>query len=175
MTTVQAVLVWVVSVQLMDNILALDQSSRVTGYAVFKDNVLTASGTFTVTDTDMSQRLLKIRNYIIGLIQKHEITKVLIEDIQLQTTVGNNVKTYRALAEVIGVCEELFAEIGLQYEIVHSESWKSTLGIGKAKREVQKKQAQEFVLKTYNKKVSQDESDAICIGTHYIRQNKSAF
>lgn len=34
----------------MANLLALDQSSRVTGWAVFEDGVLSDSGTFSVTD-----------------------------------------------------------------------------------------------------------------------------
>lgn len=177
--TMQVVLVWVVSVQLMANILALDQSSRVSGYAIFQDNVLTASGTFTVSDHDMGERLVKIRNYIINLIQKHKIDQVLFEEIQYQKQKDGktpiNITTYKALAEVFGVCEELFAELGMPAEVIPSSTWKSGLGIKGANSTEQKKNAQVYVLNTYNKKVSQDECDAICIGSYYIKQNKSAF
>ena len=61
------------------------------------------------------------------------------------------------------------------YDIVHSSSWKSNLGIKGAKRADQKKNAQQYVFNTYGKKVSQDESDAICIGTHIIKKTESAF
>lgn len=55
--------------QAMANILALDQSSRISGYAVFIDNQLVASGTFTVTDDYIPDRLVKIRNKVIALIE----------------------------------------------------------------------------------------------------------
>lgn len=158
----------------MANILALDQSSRVSGYAVFQDNQLVASGTFTVADDTMSVRLVKIRNKVQDLITEYNIDKILLEDIQLQTQI-NNVTTYKALAEVLGVLEELSEELGIPHEMIFSSSWKSGLNIGGRDRATQKKNAQLFVSNLYSLKVSQDESDAICIGTYYIQQKKSAW
>ena len=156
------------------NILALDQASRTSGWSVFQNEQLIASGTFTYDDDDFSLRLVKIRNKVIQLIQQYEINKVLLEDIQLQGQT-NNVTTYKALAEVMGVLEELCCELKIPHEMVHSQTWKSTLGIKGRDRATQKRNAQAFVAATYGKKVSQDESDSICIGTHYIKSNKSAF
>jgi hypothetical protein len=42
---------------------------------------------------------------------------------------GGNVVTYRALAETLGVLEELAAELGIKYTIVPAVTWRSTLGI----------------------------------------------
>jgi hypothetical protein len=53
----------------MNNILALDQASRTSGYAVFQEDKLIASGTFTYEDDDFSLRLVKIRNKVIALIE----------------------------------------------------------------------------------------------------------
>lgn len=158
----------------MSNILALDQASRTSGWAVFSGDKLIASGTFTYDDDNFSLRLVKIRNKVISLIHEYCITKVLLEDIQLQGQT-NNVTTYKALAEVIGVLEELCCELKIPHEIVHSQTWKSTLNIRGRDRATQKRNAQAFVTDYYNIKVSQDESDAICIGTHYVKSNKSAF
>ena len=158
----------------MQNILALDQASRTSGYAVFVEGSLIISGTFTYDDEDFSLRLVKIRNKIISLIEQYNINKILLEDIQLQGQT-NNVTTYKTLAEVLGVLEELACEKNISHELVHSQSWKSTLGIKGRDRATQKKNAQAFVAEVFNKKVSQDESDAICIGAHYIKSNKSAF
>lgn len=124
-------------------------------------------------DPFFGNRLVDIRTKIISLCAQYDIDQAAFEDIQLQSNV--NPATYKALAEVFGVVEELFTELNIPYEIVHSSSWKSTLGIKGAKREIQKKNAQQFVLNTYGKKVSQDESDAICIGTHIIKKTESAF
>ena len=158
----------------MSNILALDQASRTSGFAIFQEDQLIASGTFTYDDDDFSLRLVKIRNKVTSLIEQYNINKILLEDIQLQGQT-NNVSTYRALAEVLGVLEELAREKNIPHVIVHSQSWKSTLGIKGRDRATQKRNAQAFVATTFNKKVSQDESDAICIGAHYIKDNKSAF
>lgn len=154
-------------------LLALDQSSRCTGYAVFEGEELTESGTFTLSDSDFGKRLESLRKKVLELIDQFKITKAAIEDIQLQSNA--NPATYKALAEVLGVLEELFTELSIPYEIVHSQSWKSALGIGGRKRTEQKKNAQEFVQTTYNKQVSSDESDAICIGTYVIKETESAF
>lgn len=158
----------------MNNILALDQASRTSGYAVFQEDKLIASGTFTYEDDDFSLRLVKIRNKVIALIEQYNINKILLEDIQLQGQT-NNVETYRKLAEVRGVLSELACEMDIPHEIIHSQTWKSTLNIKGRDRATQKRNAQAFVTSTYGKKVTQDESDAICIGTHYITSNKSAF
>lgn len=156
------------------NLLALDQSSRVSGYAIFEDDKLIKSGTFTLTDDDVSIRLTKIRERVLTLIQTYNIDKVLVEDIQMQRQI-NNVATHKVLAEVLGVCEELCAEFKIPHEVIASSTWKSVLGIKGQRREEQKKNAQAYVFNTYNKKVSQDESDAICIGAHYFKKNKSAW
>ena len=158
----------------MTNILALDQASRTSGYAIFQEGRLMASGTFTFEDADFSLRLVKIRNKVISLIEEYNINKILLEDIQLQGQT-NNVTTYKALAEVLGVLEELARERNIPHELIHSQSWKSTLDIKGRDRATQKRNAQSFVTAKYGLKVSQDQSDAICIGTHYINLTKSAF
>lgn len=158
----------------MANILALDQASRTSGYAVFQNGKLVDNGTFTYTDDDFSLRLVKIRNKVISLIEQYNIDKILLEDIQLQGQT-NNVTTYKALAEVLGVLEELSRERNIPHELIHSQSWKSTLNIKGRDRATQKRNAQLYVEETYGLKVSQDATDAICIGTHYVNSTKSAF
>ena len=111
---------------------------------------------------------MKIRQKIQELIKEYNITEVVLEDIQLEKGVGNNVITFKALAEVIGV---------ITFKIIPSSTWRSGLDIKGNQRKVYKKNAQIFVEKNYSKTATEDESDAICIGTHYIRNEKmsSAF
>jgi hypothetical protein len=42
-------------------LLALDQASRTTGYAIFQDNELLKSGTFTLKSDDIGERLVDYR------------------------------------------------------------------------------------------------------------------
>jgi hypothetical protein len=51
------------------NILALDQASRTSGWSVFQEDQLVASGTFTYDDDDFSLRLVKVRRMVERLIE----------------------------------------------------------------------------------------------------------
>ena len=154
----------------MANILALDQATRVSGYAIFQDDKLYTYGKITTDDPDIGVRLNIIRNTIKNLIQEYEIDEVVMEDIQLQ----ENVQTFKALAEVFGVVYELVASLNLPIETILASVWKSGLGIKGKNRPEQKRNAQQWVLTNYNLKPTQDECDAICIGQHYIN-NKNNF
>ena len=79
-------------------------------------------------------------------------------------------KTFKSLAEVIGIIDELLFEMNIDCAAVLASTWKSTLSIRGKDRAAQKKAAQEYVLKTYDLKPTQDEADAICIGSHYFQK-----
>ena len=152
-------------------LLALDQASRTTGYAVFEDDQLVKSGTFTLRSDDIGERLVDYRKHIEKLIIDNDIDEIAFEDIQMQSQV-NNVQTFKVLAEIFGVTQEYLAEQEHSYYIVSSNTWKSKLNIKGRTRTEQKKNAQAYVLEHFNKKVSQDESDAICIGASIVLDNK---
>ena len=152
-------------------LLALDQASAVSGYAIFQDNKLIASGTFSASGDDVGAKLVYIINKIRKFIEEYNVDEVVFEDIQLQQGRINNVRTYKVLAEVIGAIEEFLTENKIKYEIVSSATWRSQLGIKGTVREQYKKAAQAYVLNHYGKKASQDESDAICIGSYKLKYN----
>ena len=51
-------------VQLVRKLLALDQASHITGWAIFEDDQLKEWGKFSVDDEDIGDRLYKIRNFV---------------------------------------------------------------------------------------------------------------
>ena len=142
-------------------ILALDQSSQTSGFAIFDNGQLIDSGTFTLLDQHIGKRLVKYKQKIAELIEKYDIEEVAFEDIQMQ---GGNVHTFKILAEIYGVTEEYLTEQKHSYQVIGVSSWRSSLGIKGRARTEQKKNAQLYVQEHYNKKVSTDEADAICIG-----------
>lgn len=150
-------------------ILALDQASHITGYAIFDDVNLVTFGHINQNEQDIGKRLKGLRKKIIELIEQYEINEVAFEDIQLQGNVANNITTFKTLAEVFGVVQELCAELDLKYHIVHSQTWKSTLHVGGKTRAEQKKQSQLYAQTMYDIKPTPDEADAICIGSHIIK------
>ena len=157
----------------MGKILALDQSSRITGWSIFDEGELVQFGKFNaeLAGTSIADRLHYIRNKVRKLIEENNITAVVLEDIQMQGNVVNNVQTFKTLAEVFGVISELLVEMKIPQSAVLASSWKHTLGIKGANRAAQKKNAQTYVNEVYAIKATQDECDAICIGTHYVKNN----
>ena len=158
------------------NLLALDQSSRVTGWAIFQDGALLKYGKFNAeaAGSDMGDKLYYIREKVKKLIEDNDITEVIFEDIQLQANRGNNVQTFKVLAEVFGVISELLVEMKIPQTAVLASSWKSTLGIKGKDRTAQKQNAQKWVIDTYSVKPTQDECDAICIGVHKLQKGTAA-
>lgn len=156
------------SVQLMSKLLALDQSSHITGYAIFENGKLTFYDKFEFDDEDIGVRLEKIRARVQKIISEHNIEEVVMEDIQLQNNVGSNVQTFKILAEVFGVIYELLTELKIPNSAVLASSWKSTLNIRGKNRSEQKRNAQIYIQENYGIKPIQDICDAICIGLHHL-------
>lgn len=154
----------------MANILALDQASKTSGYSVFKDGKLFTYGKFTFEDADLGERLCKIKNKILELISEYDIDELIFEDIQLQTNVQQNVQTFKILAEVYGLIDQLASELKIPHQSYLASSWKSQLGIKGKDRAEQKRNAQKYVMNTYNVKCTQDEADAICIGDCAVKR-----
>lgn len=150
-------------------LLSLDQSSKISGWAIFQDGKLEKYGKWTFNDSDLGARLFKIRKALIKIIQEEQIDEVVIEDIQLQ----ENVQLFKTLAEVFGVVYETVIELDLPVSAVLAAQWKSTLNIKGKQRAEQKRNAQQYIINNYGIKPTQDECDAICIGLHYLNQKNS--
>jgi len=103
-------------------LLALDQASKITGYAIFEDDKLVKHGKIDLRDEEVGPRLVQLREAIKFLIHENQIDYVAFEDIQMQSSVGNNVKTFKVLANVFGVILELCEELHAKYEIVSSNT-----------------------------------------------------
>ena len=159
----------------MSRLLALDQASKVTGWAIFEDGELKFYGKISLDDPNTDIRLVQLRQDIQTLVADYNIDEVIFEDIQQQNNVANNVQTFKVLAEVYGVVSELLQEIQIPHSTVLAASWKSTLGIKGRTRAEQKKNAQLYVEQNYGIHVIQDIADAVCIGTHHIKKNKCAW
>ena len=151
-------------------LLALDQSSRITGWAYFKDGELQEYGKIDLATDDIGLRLNQLRDRIAELIMNFDIDEVAFEDIYMDGQRVNNVATFKILAEVFGVCYELFTDMEIKNTAVLAGTWKSTLGIKGKTRPEQKRAAQQWVTTNYGVTPTQDECDAICIGAHILKQ-----
>ena len=166
-------------VLILANILALDQASKITGYAIFKNGVYLKHGTIESNHSDLGIRLQYLRDELMLLINNYNIDEVIFEDIQLQDNIGNNVATFKTLAEVMGVIIVTLTDLNVSYTSVLSSEWRKrlSLGTGGNTRKVQKQKAQIYIKNKYGLNVSEDEADALCIGTYRIMddEKKNAF
>lgn len=143
--------------------LSLDQSSKVTGWAIYNNGLLEKYGKFSYDDADMITRIIKLKNAVEKLIKAENITHVALEEIQMQGNI-NNVVTFKVLAQVQAAILILCSENAIPYEVIGSSTWKSACKVtGKARPE-QKQNAQKFVEAEFGVKAIQDIVDAICIG-----------
>lgn len=150
----------------MSRLLALDQSSKITGYAIFNDGKLETFGKFEFDYPNIDHRLMQIKGQILSIIQRQQIDEVVYEDIQQQNNIANNIQTFKILAEVYGVISEMLEELKIPHSSVLAATWKSFLGIKGKTRPEQKRNAQEYVMQAYGINPTQDECDAICIGAY---------
>ena len=89
-------------------ILALDQASRITGWAIFDGGELIEYGAIDASRySDLGDRLYTLRNSVKNIITEFKIDKVILEDIFLDEQKVNNIQTFKVLAEVFGVLYEL--------------------------------------------------------------------
>lgn len=158
-------------------ILALDQSTRISGWSVFKDKELKDFGHWTETSDQIGKRILNISNHIKDLINKYDPDLVVFENIQLQNrNVG--VDTFQKLAWVQGAIISVLEEWDVEYKIIYASEWRKSCDFLKGNdkhRNEQKKIAQQWVKDTYNLKCTQDEADAICIGVHATLQSEEVY
>lgn len=158
-------------------ILALDQSTRISGWSVFENKELKDFGHWTETSDQIGKRILNISNHIKDLINKYDPDLVVFENIQLQNrNVG--VDTFQKLAWVQGAIISVLEEWDVEYKIIYASEWRKSCDFLKGNdkhRNEQKKIAQQWVKDTYNLKCTQDEADAICIGVHATLQSEEVY
>lgn len=159
--------------------LAIDQASRITGWAVYDNKQLIAHGHFSISaNKTIAERLDSFGEELFDLLEKYHPQKLYYEGIQYQ----NNAETYKKLAMIQAIviytcygnvpCTELAPS---HWRSILSEKYKIKFGRTRAE---QKQKAQEFVKEFFHKKVTEDEADAICLGYAGVledEQSKSAF
>lgn len=159
----------------MSKLLALDQSSHVTGYTILDNGKIISVNHFNCIGDDLGDRLEQLRKQIINLINKYDIEEVVFEDIQLQDVNGSRdrgVKTFKILAEVFGVIHELLTEIKMPYTAIQPIKWKAHFNIAGKGRIQEKQMAQAYIKKKYDINCTEDEADSLCIALyHYFNNN----
>lgn len=152
-------------------ILALDQASKVSGWSLYDGGELISYGHWTNEQADVAVRIYKLCEQLRSKIRECEPDLIILENIQQER---GNVSVFQTLAWVQGALMMVAQEFGIKCELVYPSDWRSECGLLKGlpkDRANQKRLAQAWVLEKFNKKCTQDEADAICIG--YSRRKKT--
>lgn len=145
-------------------IIALDNATHITGWAVFDNNQLVSYGKYTTRDQDTSERIVEMGDWLSNLLVKWEPNTIILEDIQQQ----NNVSTFKVLAKLQGVLEYISKKNGVEYYIISPATWKHNAQVQGRTRVDQKRSAQLIVNKLYGVQATQDECDAILLGKYGV-------
>ena len=158
-------------------ILALDDATYSTGWAIFDDSKLIKFGTFSVNQSTEVERIEAIKQWMINMISIWRPDSLIIEDIQLQNEKGangdaiENVTTYKVLAHLQGVLQNTAFELKIPFETVYPSVWRKGCGVKGKYRADRKKSAQLLVKQWYDLDVTSDDAaDAICIGRYYSKK-----
>ena len=146
-------------------ILAVDQATHVSGYAVFSNKDLIDYGTFKTTVEDQIERCIQVKQWMISLIDQYEIDFVGLEGIQYQTAAG--VTTFEALARLQGILAATCVEEKVKYKIVNTNTWRDHCGVKGKTRPDKKRSMQRLVNEWFGINVKDDIADAIGIGKYF--------
>ena len=145
-------------------ILALDNATNISGWAVIENGKPIESGIFKAQSShDQMERIIEISQWLSGMIYAWEIDFLGLEDVYY----SGNAQTLILLSKLLGVLDYIGREILEKPTIVVSPStWRSHCGVkGKSKIKL-KESAQSYVKETFGIVASQDRSDAICLGIY---------
>lgn len=145
-------------------VLALDQATYVSGWSIFSNGELLRYGTFETNLDDDIARDSTIKTWLINMIQNWDPDIVGLEGIQYQKEEG--VTTFEKLARLQGILACTVYELGLPYEICHTQVWRSYCGVKGKTRADKKKSMQLIVKQEFDISVSNDCADAIGIGKY---------
>lgn len=148
-------------------ILAIDQSSRINGYSVFDNKELVAYGRYESTKETAIERLVDLGDWLASLLHKYKPDQVGLEDTQYNPSTGMGHEVFRLLSQVMGMMMYIAAREGIKIEVVKIPTWRGHCQIKGSVRSQQKKSAQGRVKNWYDISVTDDESEAICIGKYF--------
>ena len=158
-------------------LLALDQASHTTGYAIFDNGNLVSYGVFHSDLSDEIARCSRMKEWLISMITNCKPDFIGFEGIQFQEEGSGQkmgITVFQTLARLQGILMETAYSLKIPFEVCPTNTWRHFCGVKGRTRSDKKRSMQLLVKQQYNVLVSDDESDAIGIGhylTHFVEKN----
>lgn len=151
-------------------VLALDQASHKTGYAIFDNGALVKYGVFHTELDDEIARDNMVKTWLRSMIGNWRPDYIGIEGIQFQEESSGQkmgVTVFQTLARLQGILMETCFDAKVPYEVCPTNTWRHNCGVKGKTRSDKKRSMQLLVKQWYDVSVTDDEADAIGIG-HYL-------
>lgn len=147
--------------------LALDQSSHKTGYAIYDNKELISYGVYETNKNNPLERIVDVCDWLDSMIISWKPDLVGLEETQYQPGSGTGHDVFKLLSQVMGAIMITVARNKTKVDTVLIPTWRHHCGVKGRSRVDQKRSAQNLVKKWYDISVTDDESDAICIGKYF--------
>lgn len=161
-------------------ILALDLSSKSSGFAIFEDKKLIKSGCITASSTDVIKRIQKMTDSINTILDEYTVDEVIMEEVLPSTGHNSNTNVWKALTWLQASVNFLIHDKcpKVKRTFILPNSWRAKCGIHTGRgvtRQTLKSADIQFVKDNYNLSVGDDEADAICIGHAHVNELEEGF
>lgn len=151
--------------------LALDASTKSTGWAIYNNQELKDYGCITAGSSNLFKRIHKMTDEISKIIKEYKVDEVAVEEILIED-VRHNQKVFKALMYLQGFIVDICNEYKIVSTFYVSSAWRKKCGIHTGPsvyRESLKQKDIQFVKNQFSiSVVNDDEADAICIGFAHV-------
>lgn len=149
----------------MAKVISLDQSTRCSGYAFFLNGEYVESGVIDMSKSklDTDERSFEMAKELWEVMRKYKPNVIILEDVQKQTSVA----IVKILARLQGMLIGYAEAHGAKVHILLPSQWRKAVEFNqgpKVKRAELKQQSIDYVKEHYDLALTDDESDAICLG-----------
>lgn len=155
-------------------VLALDLSTRSSGYALGTDGTLEKHGFILASNTNPIKRIIKMRDQLTKIIKTYKINKIIMEQVRPEYN-SHTMKILMWLQAAI-VIAAYEVDPQTQCEFIGASQWRAQLKIKQGrgiKRNQLKPQDIQYVKNKYNIQTNDDQADAICIfDAYWIKSNE---
>lgn len=153
-------------------VLAIDGSTKSTGWAFFNNRKLVDSGVICAKNTNVLDRIPIIVNGLLQILSKYDPDEIIMEEV-IPEDVNHNQVTFKSLIYLQAMTVLAFHSRGKVINFYTASEWRAKCGIqtGRGiKRDTVKAADIKFVLDNYSIETNDDIADAICIGHAYTHQ-----
>lgn len=145
-------------------ILALDQSTKLTGWAIYQDEKCIRSGAIDFSNNDNSaERFVDMCEAVVDIIKQTQPEFLVLEGVAYQRNAAALIELAQLQGVIIGTC----LNNQIEFYIYPPSSWRKALSFKQGagvKRADLKQQAMAYVRELTGRDEPEDVAEAICIG-----------